>query len=61
MKKIGGNMKLTSWKGMGHGIPVMNFTEDTQGSTRLSSQSCDPEPLLLRWLFNQKLSTKEGH
>ena len=61
MEKIGGNMKLTSWKGMGHGIPVMNFTEDTRGSTRLSSQSCDSEPVLLRWLFTQKLSSKEGH
>lgn len=59
MQKMGGNMKLTSWKGQGHGIPVMNFTEDTRGNTLLSSDSCDPEPLLLKWLFKQNASSNK--
>jgi len=54
MKKIGGNMKFTTWKGEGHGIPVKNFTDNTQGNTQLSGDRCDPEPVLLKWLFAQK-------
>jgi len=54
MKRIGGNMKFTTWKGEGHGIPVKNFTDNTKGNTLFSSNRCDPEPVLLKWLFAQK-------
>lgn len=54
MKEIGGNMKFTIWKGEGHGIPVKNYTENTKGNTQFSSEKCDPEPVLLKWLFKQK-------
>jgi predicted peptidase len=53
MKKIGGNMKFTIWKGEGHGIPVKNFTYNTEGNTQLSSDRCNQEPVLLKWLFAQ--------
>ena len=57
MQKIDGNMKFTTWKGDGHGIPVKNITGGDNGSTQSSSDRCDPEPVFLKWLFNQKLSS----
>jgi predicted peptidase len=55
MQEIGGNMKLTTWKGDGHGIPVKSFTGGSDnGSTQLSSNRCDPELVFLKWLFAQK-------
>jgi len=59
MQKIGGNMKLTTWVGDGHGIAPKMITGSDNGSTQLSSDRCDPEPVFLKWLFAQKL-TKEG-
>jgi hypothetical protein len=56
MQKIGGNMKLTTWVGDGHGIPVKMITGSDNGSTQLSSDRCDPEPVFLKWLFAQKLT-----
>lgn len=58
MKKIGGNMKFTTWKGEGHGIPLKNFTANTEGSTQFSNDRCDPEPVFLKWLFARKLPEK---
>ena len=57
MQKIGGNMKLTTWKGERHGISIKNITENTKGSTQFSSDRCNPEPVFLKWLFAQKLSS----
>jgi len=54
MQKIGGNMKFTTWAGDGHGIPLKNITGSDNGSTQLSSERCDPEPVFLKWLFAQK-------
>ena len=56
MKKIGGNMKFTTWAGDGHGIAVKMIAGSDNGSTQFSSDRCDPEPELLKWLFKQKLS-----
>ena len=58
MQKIGGNMKLTTWVGDGHGIAVKMITGSDNGSTQLSSDRCDPEPVFLKWLFAQKLTPK---
>lgn len=58
MQEIGGNMKLTTWKGDGHGIPVKNFTGGDNGVTQLSSDRCDPEPVFLKWLLSQELTKK---
>jgi predicted peptidase len=54
MQEIGSNMKLTTWKGDGHGIPVKNITGGDNGITQLSSDRCDPEPDYLKWLFAQQ-------
>jgi predicted peptidase len=56
MQKIGGNMKFTTWMGDGHSISAKFITGGDNGSTQLSSDSCDPEPLFLKWLFAQKRS-----
>ncbi len=58
MQKIGGNMKFTTWKGDGHGVSVKFVAGSDNGTTQFSSERCDPEPVLLKWLFNQKLSGK---
>jgi predicted peptidase len=58
MQKMGGNMKFTTWVGDGHGVAVKMITGSDNGSTQLSSDRCDPEPVFLKWLFAQKL-TKE--
>ncbi len=54
MQKIGGNMKLTTWAGDGHGIDVKMITGSDNSSTQLSSDRCDPEPVFLKWLLKQK-------
>ncbi|NQU55056.1 MAG: dienelactone hydrolase family protein [Bacteroidetes bacterium] len=59
MQKVGGNMKFTTWEGDGHGVSVKLVAGGDNGSTRLSSNRCDPEPLFLKWLFKQKLSDRK--
>jgi predicted peptidase len=56
MKAIGGNMKFTTWKGDKHGGPVAlkMVTGSDNGTTQLSSDRCDPEPVFMKWLFSQK-------
>ena len=56
MQKMGGNMKFTTWVGDGHGVAVKMITGSDNGSTQLSSNQCDPEPVFLKWLFAQKLT-----
>jgi predicted peptidase len=55
MKKVGGNMKFTTWKGNGHGtVSLKMFTGSDNGSTEMSSTLCDNETVFLKWLFNKK-------
>lgn len=56
MKKLGGNMKLTTWVGDGHGVSAKMITGAENGSTQLSSDRCDPERDFLKWLFSQSLA-----
>ena len=58
MKELGGNMKLTTFAGDGHGIfgKIIPGAED--GSTLLSGDRCDPEPVFLKWLFAQKRTAR---
>lgn len=56
MQEIGGNMKFTTWVGDGHGVAPKMITGSDNGSTQLSSNRCDPEPVFLKWLFAQKLT-----
>ena len=57
MQKIGGNMKFTTWAGDGHGVAKKMITGGDNGTTQNSSDKCDPEPVFLKWLFNQRLSS----
>jgi hypothetical protein len=57
MKKIGGNMKFTSWVGDKHSSngDLKMVTGSKNGVTEFSGDSCDEEPIFLTWLFKQKL------
>ena len=59
MKKLGGNMKLTVWKGDGHGVSGKFITGADNGETQLSSDRCDPEPVFLKWLFKQRRAKQD--
>ncbi len=59
MKRLGGNMKLTTWAGDGHGVAGKMITGGENGTTRCSSDRCDPEPEMLRWLFAQSLASRK--
>jgi predicted peptidase len=56
MTKVSGNMKFTTWHGDAHGGPVAlkMLTGATNGTTQMSSNQCDPEPVFLKWLFKQR-------
>ena len=54
MKKLGGNMKLTTWVGDSHGgVSKKMIPGCENGSTELSSKRCDAEPDFMTWLFKQ--------
>jgi len=55
MTKVGGNMKFTTWHGDAHGGPVAlkMLTGGINGTTQMSSNQCDTEPVFLKWLFKQ--------
>ena len=59
MKRLGGNMKLTTWAGDAHGVAAKMISGDDNGSTRCSSDRCDDEPEMLKWLFSQSLTDRE--
>ena len=61
MKKLGGNMKLTTWVGGGHGVSAKMITGGDNGSTQLSSARCNPEPVFMKWLFAQRRAQEEDH
>jgi len=54
MQRIGGNMKLTTWTGDGHNVAAKMIVGSDNGNTQLSSDRCDPEPVFLNWLLEQK-------
>ncbi len=54
MKKLGGNMKLTTWAGDNHGVSDKFIPGAENGSTEFSSDRCDKEPDFMTWLFRQK-------
>ena len=54
VKKLGGNMKLTTWKGGSHGVSDKFIPGDKNSNTELSSERCDKESDFLKWLFKQK-------
>lgn len=59
MKRLGGNMKLTTWAGDGHGVAAKMITGADNGTTQWSSNRCDKEPEMLKWLFSQSLANRK--
>ena len=59
MSRLGGNMKLTTWAGDAHGVAAKMISGGDNGSTRCSSDRCDDEPEMLKWLFSQSLAERE--
>lgn len=56
MQVLGGNMKLTTFAGDGHGISGKFITGAENGITQSSSDRCDPETDFMTWLFSQSLA-----
>ena len=56
MQELGGNMKLTTWAGDGHGVSGKFISGADNGTTQVSSDRCDPESNFMKWLFAQSLS-----
>ena len=56
VKRLGGNMKLTIWKGDGHGVSRKMITGADNGVTLFSSDECDRQPDFMEWLFSQSRS-----
>jgi predicted peptidase len=54
MKKLGGNMKLTTWAGDKLAVSGKIIVGGDIGSTEFSRDRCDKEPDFMTWLFNQK-------
>ena len=53
MKRLGGNMKLTTWAGDRHAVSGKMIVGADNGSTEFSSDRCDEEPDFMTWLFAQ--------
>ncbi|MCP4451165.1 MAG: alpha/beta hydrolase [Planctomycetes bacterium] len=60
IKTLGGNMKLTTWAGDGHGVSGKMIMGADNGTTELSSDRCNPEPVFMKWLFAQKRPKQES-
>lgn len=58
MEKLGGNMKLTTWAGDGHGVAEEMIAGSDNGSTQLSSEKCDETANVWDWLFAQRLDKR---
>lgn len=58
VKKLGGNMKLTTWRGDNHGVSGKMIPGAENGSTEYSSDRCDKEPDFMTWLFRQSLRNR---
>ena len=60
LKEMGGNMKLTTFEGDGHGIAGKMIPGANNGSTRMSGERCNPESDFLKWLFAQRLLNNQA-
>jgi predicted peptidase len=59
MKRLGGNMKFTIWKGDNHGVSGKFIVGADNGTTLLSSNRCDKESEFMKWLFARSRNAKE--
>ena len=58
MTRLGGNLKLTTWVGDGHGVAAKMITGGDNGETRCSSDRCNPETDLMDWLFSHSAAAR---
>ena len=56
LKRLGGNMKFTTWAGDKHAVSEKFIPGSQNGSTQFSSERCDKEADFMTWLFKQKRS-----
>jgi len=54
MKRLGGNMKFTTWAGGKHGVSDKFIPGSDDGNTERSGKRCDKEQDFMTWLFKQK-------
>ena len=59
MKRLGGNMKFTTWAGDGHSVSKKMIIGGDNGSTQFSSDRCDRDTDFMRWLFKQRRLGKQ--
>ncbi|MCH1496531.1 MAG: FG-GAP-like repeat-containing protein [Rubripirellula sp.] len=55
IKRLGGNMKLTIWKGDNHGVSSKMIIGSDNGVTHFSSERCDKSADFMTWMFSQSL------
>ena len=53
VKRLGGNMKFTTWQGDKHGVSGKMIPGADNGKTVYSSDRCDKEADFMTWLFSQ--------
>ena len=59
VRKVNGNMKLTTWAGDNHGVSGKMIPGADNGTTEFSSDRCNKEPGLMAWLFSQSRELDE--
>lgn len=59
MKRLGGNMKLTIWKGDNHNVSGKMIPGADNRTTQVSSIRCDSEPDFMPWLFAQSRTKRK--
>ena len=59
IKALGGNMKLTTWRGDNHGVSGKMIPGADNGTTEVSSNRCDDESDLMTWMFSQSRALNE--
>lgn len=59
VKKLKGNMKLTTWAGDNHGVSGKMIPGADNGTTEFSGDRCNEEPHFMTWLFSQSRKLDE--
>lgn len=57
VKKLGGNMKFTTWTGDSHGVSHKTIPGAENGTTEFGSDRCDKEADFMTWMFSQSRSS----
>lgn len=59
VRKLKGDMKLTTWAGDNHGVSGKMIPGADNGSTKFSGDRCNKEPDFMTWLFSQSRELDE--